>query len=98
MSQSKMPTHLELMNPLLDILRELGGSASVEEIELRVVDRMGLSDDVMSVMHTQSQTEVGYRLAWARTYLKKFGLLENSSRGVWAEIIERLTLQTSRFS
>jgi restriction system protein len=31
-----------------------------------------------------SQTEVEYRLAWTRTYLKKYGLLENSSRGVWA--------------
>jgi len=24
-----------------------------------------------------------YRLAWARTYLKAFGLLDNSGRGVW---------------
>ena len=31
-----------------------------------------------------NQTELGYRLAWARTYLKKYGLLENSSRGIWA--------------
>ncbi|MBN1317443.1 MAG: Mrr restriction system protein [Anaerolineales bacterium] len=30
------------------------------------------------------QTKVEYRLAWTRTYLKKFGVLENSSRGVWA--------------
>jgi len=30
------------------------------------------------------QTEVEYRLAWTRTYLKKYGVLENSSRGVWA--------------
>jgi restriction system protein len=29
-------------------------------------------------------TEVGYRLAWTRTYLRKYGLLENSSRGVWS--------------
>lgn len=79
-----MPTHLELMNPLLDALRELGGSASVEEIELRVIDRMGFPENLLSVMHTQNQSELGYRLAWARTYLKKFGLLENSSRGVWA--------------
>jgi restriction system protein len=80
----KIPSHLDLLNPLLDALRELGGSASVEEIELRVIDRMGLSDEVLAEMHTQNQTEVGYRLAWARTYLKKFGLLENSVRGVWA--------------
>jgi restriction system protein len=27
---------------------------------------------------------VGYRLVWARTYLKKFAFLENSTRDVWA--------------
>tara|TARA_Y100001938_G_scaffold140187_1_gene208043 strand:- start:111 stop:845 length:735 start_codon:yes stop_codon:yes gene_type:complete len=32
----------------------------------------------------KKQTKIGYRLAWARTYLKKAGYLENSSRGVWA--------------
>ena len=26
---------------------------------------------------------MAYRLAWARTYLRKYGLLENSSRGIW---------------
>ncbi len=30
------------------------------------------------------QTEAAYRMAWARTWLKKAGFLENSSRGVWA--------------
>jgi restriction system protein len=29
-------------------------------------------------------SEVEYRLAWSKTYLKKFGLLENSTRGIWA--------------
>jgi restriction system protein len=29
------------------------------------------------------QTEIEYRLAWARTYLKGMGLLTNSKRGVW---------------
>lgn len=46
-----------------------------------------IPDDVLSQLHDperSNQTEVGYRLAWSRTYLRKFGLLENSSRGVWA--------------
>ncbi|MYI98387.1 MAG: restriction endonuclease, partial [Gemmatimonadetes bacterium] len=30
------------------------------------------------------RTEVEYRLAWSRTYLKRFGILDNSSRGVWS--------------
>lgn len=40
----------------------------------------------MQIPHGDEGTtiEVDYRLAWSRTYLKKFGLLENSSRGIWA--------------
>jgi restriction system protein len=30
------------------------------------------------------RTVFEYRLAWARSYLKTFGVLDNSSRGVWA--------------
>lgn len=43
------------------------------------------SEEVLQVLHKEdgSQSEIDYRLAWARTYLKKFGLLENSARGVW---------------
>jgi restriction system protein len=34
--------------------------------------------------HMWPGTEIGYRLAWARTYLKGMGLAENSQRGVWS--------------
>jgi restriction system protein len=29
------------------------------------------------------QSQIEYRLAWARSYLKGMGLLDNSARGVW---------------
>ncbi len=77
----------QLMNPLLTALRDLGGSGSVEEIYQRVILNLKLSDEVLSVLHdpeASNQTEVHYRLAWARTYLKKYGVLANSSRGVWS--------------
>jgi restriction system protein len=75
------------MNPLLRALRALGGSGSVEEIYDKVVELEKLPEDVLSQLHDSeksNQTEVAYRLAWARTYLKKYGFLDNSSRGVWA--------------
>jgi restriction system protein len=87
MPETKVPTYDELMNPLLQALRELGGSGSIEEIYAKTVELLALPEDVVSQLHDpekSSQTQVGYRLAWARTYLKKYGLLENSSRGVWA--------------
>jgi restriction system protein len=44
--------------------------------------------------HDGPGTELGYRLAWARTYLKGMGLLNNSSRGIWALTEEGTALAT----
>ena len=74
------------MNPLLQALRDLGGSGSIEEIYEKVAENLQLPEDVLSIPHNpekSNRSEVEYRLAWARTYLKKYGILENSSRGVW---------------
>lgn len=83
----KIPTYDELMNPLLRALQALGGSGSIEEIYEKVVELEKFPDEVLSQMHDpekSNRTEVAYRLAWARTYLKKYGVLENSSRGIWS--------------
>ena len=84
---SKLPTYDQLMNPLLCALQVLGGSGSIEEIYDKVVELEKFPEDVTFQLHNpekSNQTEIAYRLAWARTYLKKYGLLENSSRGIWS--------------
>ncbi|OGD09342.1 restriction endonuclease [Candidatus Amesbacteria bacterium RIFOXYB1_FULL_44_23] len=78
-----VPTYDELFNPLLKALHELGGSASVEEMDDRVAEILGLTDEEISEIHRGNTTKLSYRLAWSRNYLKRFGLLENSARGVW---------------
>jgi restriction system protein len=74
------------MNPLIEALVNLGGSATVAEIVTKVAEIAGLSEDQLQVPHGSSRgySEVEYRLAWSRTYLKQFGVLENSTRGVWS--------------
>jgi restriction system protein len=81
----KVPTHLQLMNPLLKALQALGGSGTVAEINLKTLEILNLPDEIVNIAHPGAGnfTEVEYRLAWARTYLKKYGVLENSARGVW---------------
>jgi restriction system protein len=74
------------MNPILSALRTLGGSATNQELYEQVTLDMGLTDEQLNLMHDLergNQSEVGYRMAWARSYLKKVGLIENSRRGVW---------------
>ncbi len=85
----KIPLFYELMNPLITALRDLGGSGSNEEIYAQVLQNLKLPEDVSSALHdaeASNVTEVQYRLAWARSYLKKYGVVTNSSRGVWALI------------
>ncbi len=74
------------MNPLLDALFSLGDSGSTDEIYEKVLEQEKIDEEIASIPHNpekSNQTEIAYRLAWARTYLKKYGFLENSSRGVW---------------
>jgi restriction system protein len=85
-TNNDVPTFDELLAPTIKALQELGGSGSIEEINSKVYVIAEISDETLQAPHGEEGTvsEVDYRLAWSRTYLKKFGLLENSSRGIWA--------------
>lgn len=85
-TNDNLPSFDELIIPTLKALIELGGSGSIEEINTKVYEVSKLSDDILQIPHGNegALNEVDYRLAWSRTYLKKYGLLENSSRGIWA--------------
>jgi len=86
MPVSEVPTFDALMLPLFQALRELGGSASIAEIDDKVGELFWLPESVLEIPHNpdkSNQSEFQYRLAWARTYLKQYGLIDNSRRGVW---------------
>lgn len=71
--------------PALQAIKQLGGSATVSEMTDRVATLMELSEEQQTLPHTQgSRSKFEYRLAWARTLLKKIGAVTNSDRGVWA--------------
>ena len=79
------PRHHEFMNPVLTALRERGGTLTNEEIVDAVMQIMHLPDDVMvRKQQGHNMGEVEYRIAWAKSYLKKAGYLTQSARGVWA--------------
>lgn len=81
-----VPTHDQLLNPTLEALRKLGGSASITELVEQVVEDLQLPRKVVEVRHPgrNNMTQLEYRLTWSRSYLKKYGLITNSARGVWA--------------
>jgi restriction system protein len=80
-----IPKYEALMWPTLEAIKSVGGSATIQEILDKVVSALSLTDQQQQVPHKQGpDTEIEYRLAWARTYLKGVGALNNSQRGIWS--------------
>lgn len=82
----KVPTYKELMNPVIEALTALGGSGTIGEIEDKVVEQQHYPDEVVDAPHKPGgggATQLSYQLGWARTYLKNFGAIDNSEKGVW---------------
>jgi len=99
MSQPDIPAYSELLWPTIVAVRRLGDSGSIDEIAAAVVDQEGFTEEQQQVLHGDGpQTEIGYRLAWARSYLKGMGLLVNSKRGVWSLTEEGRTVQQSEIA
>ncbi|HEX6270590.1 MAG TPA: winged helix-turn-helix domain-containing protein [Anaerolineales bacterium] len=77
----------DLMNPVIQALKSLGGSGTNEEINAKVAELVRIPSEQLEILHNPEKggmTEMEYRLMWTRTYLKIYGVIENSTRGVWA--------------
>jgi restriction system protein len=82
--EAHIPPYSDLLWPALCVVRELGHSAKLEEIDERVIETQGFSEDQLATLHKDGpRSEIEYRLAWARTYLKGMGALANPARGTW---------------
>jgi len=80
----EVPAYHTYFGPVLDALKELGGSASNQEIYEKVAQLLDISDEILDVPHNDGpMTKVEYRLRWTQTYLKKDGAITNTKKGVW---------------
>ena len=84
-TKSTVPSYRDLLWPTLRAVREIGDSGTIEEIVEKVIELEGFSEEQQAIPHGDGPTsEIEYRLAWARPYLKGMGALVNSKRGVWS--------------
>ncbi|HSA32498.1 MAG TPA: restriction endonuclease [bacterium] len=70
--------------PLLDALRAIGGSAKPDEAIDRVAEELKVSDHVLNETLPSGGLRFRNRVAWARFYLAREGLLDSSKHGVWS--------------
>lgn len=69
--------------PLLDALRELGGSGKPKEVVNQIAITEKISDSKLEETMKSGTLKFHNQVAWARQYLVWEGLLDASTRGVW---------------
>lgn len=82
----KTPDVPGMMLVTVEALKELGGSATIQELDEKVIEMEGVTEEEQALTQprNKNQMRVNWYLAWARTYLKRGDALVNSARGVWA--------------
>ncbi len=82
----RIPRYNQLIEPTFIALKELGGSGKNEEILNQIIVDLKISDNVADIQHKgrTNKSELSYQADWARTYLRIYGVIENSARGVWS--------------
>ena len=77
--------YLRWFNPLLQALRDLGGSATPQQVRERIKINEHLTDEETSAVNGKNQVnQFGNEVASARMYLVKAGYMDGSVYGIWA--------------
>jgi restriction system protein len=72
------------INPLLAVLKRLGGSAKSAEAKAAVAEDLRLSDAILDERLPSGSSRFENQVSWARYYLVQRGFIDASRRGVWA--------------
>ena len=75
---------LRWFKPLLQALKDLGGSATPKEARNKIIENEKLTEEETSAVVGKTQTpEFNNDVAWARQYLVRSGYIDNSTYGIW---------------
>ena len=83
MNRNVGPKFLRFVIPVIDVLKVLGGSGKVSEVQDAVVELLDIPENELEETLKSGDSRVKNQIAWARFYLLKSGYLESSQRGVW---------------
>ncbi len=78
------PKFTDYVNPILDVLKKLGGSARPSEVCPAIAKDRSLSDSVLDERLANGTSRFENQVHWARFYLVKAGYIDSSRRGVWS--------------
>jgi restriction system protein len=96
MSDQNLPQHFRYINPIIEALRESGGSGRSSEVTDMVIEKLGISDDELEDTLQSGGSRIKNQIHWARMVLVKIGIIDASQRGVWSLTEKGLNTDLSR--
>jgi restriction system protein len=80
----KGPEFIRFFKPILQILKQSGGSGTTSEVIDRAIELLQIPEAEQEITLKNGQSRVRNQVQWGRLYLVRAGYLESSRRGVWS--------------
>ena len=84
MAKNIKPLFMRFFKPIVNALKELGGSGNASEIIDLAIEKLNIDEVEQQESLKNGESKIKNQAQWARLYLVKGGFLSSSSRGVWS--------------
>ncbi|UBF30289.1 restriction endonuclease (plasmid) [Kovacikia minuta CCNUW1] len=91
------PKFVRFFSPVIEALKELGGSGRPSEVRDVIAQRLNISEQEQTELLEGGASRFDNQVAWARFYLVKAGLVDSSKRGVWSLSDKGRTIESLSF-
>src|SRR5437870_8740475 len=82
--KSKGPEFIRFFKPILQILKDSGGSGTTSEVIDRAIELLQIPESEQEVTLKNGQSRIRNQVQWGRLYLVRAGYLDSSRRGIWS--------------
>ena len=81
---AKGPKFIRFFKPILEVLKQSGGSGTTTEVIDRVTELLKIPESEQEATLKNGQSRVRNQVQYGRLYLVRAGYLDSSRRGVWS--------------
>jgi len=96
MDNPKVPQHFRYIIPIVEALKELGGSGRASEVTDLTVKKLGFSEKELLKINKKVRPKIQKQIYWAKFFLAKTGYLSSPKWGVWKLTEKGLNFDFSR--
>jgi restriction system protein len=82
--RAKGPEFIRFFKPILQILKQSGGSGTTSEVIDRAIEVLEIPESEQEVTLKNGQSRIRNQVQWGRLYLVRGGYLDSSRRGIWS--------------